>query len=105
MDTNLAINYDNLTRDQAVMLVGADTVAELDNAQCEWHSTSAWTDNLPDGQHTQCYTASTYAPDECEWTLLTAYYYQPDSAFIDAFGDPIEDLGNLDWVIDHYALQ
>jgi hypothetical protein len=36
--------------------------------------------------------------------FLEAYYYPDQSEFLDADGEPIEDLGNIDWEIDRYVI-
>ena len=34
---------------------------------------------------------------------VDVFYYPEEEEFTDAFGEPVEDLGNIDWQIDHYA--
>jgi hypothetical protein len=36
-------------------------------------------------------------------TGVDVFYYPEEAEFTDSFGEPVEDLGNIDWKIDHYA--
>jgi hypothetical protein len=35
-------------------------------------------------------------------TGVEVFYYPEKSEFTDTLGEPVEDLGNINWVIDHY---
>jgi hypothetical protein len=36
--------------------------------------------------------------------ILTAYYYTEHDELIDDDGEPLDDLSNVNWVIDHYTV-
>jgi hypothetical protein len=80
-----------LTAKEAEALV---TTAESDN--CE--STSRLRN---DNDTTIEYRGSAVAANG--YTGVSVFYYPDESEFLDAFGNPIEDLSNINWEIDHYT--
>lgn len=86
----------NLTREQAVAIVGEQAVAKVEAESCDF------TNRLMDDNDDRVeFSAGVLATDKDgqECTLL-AYYY-PTQAALDAAGD---DLSNVDWVIEGYEV-
>lgn len=91
------MNYDNMTRDEAIQYAGIEAVKAVEAENCDF---------------TNRVTAGTEWDGWCEFSAsvrlhddpnnrecLTAYYYQRNEDV-----DATEDLGSLTWVIDHYSL-
>jgi hypothetical protein len=69
-----------------------------------------------DAEETNCEPTSR-VQDDCDTTVeykasattdngragVSVFYYPEEAEFTDSFGDPLEDLGGIDWQIDHYA--
>ena len=82
-----------MDRAEAVLYYGADVIAELDNTIAE--PTSRLTAGTTDDGLTE-YAAFILCGDD----VVIAYYYQDND---DIYGsNAVEDLGDLDWVVDHY---
>ena len=82
-----------MDRSEAVLYYGEDVIEELDNTIAE--PTSRLTAGTPDDGLTE-YAAFILCGDD----VVIAYYYQDND---DIYGsNAVEDLGDLDWVVDHY---
>ena len=82
-----------MDRSEAVLYYGEDVIEELDNTIAE--PTSRLTAGTTDDGLTE-YAASILCGDD----VVIAYYYQDND---DIYGsNAVDDLGNLDWVVDHY---
>ena len=82
-----------MDRSEAVLYYGEDVIAELDNTIAE--PTSRLTAGTTDDGLTE-YAAFILCGDD----VVIAYYYQDND---DIYGsNAVEDLGDLDWVVDHY---
>lgn len=83
----------NLTRAQAIALVGEDAVNTVGRENCEY--TNRCLDDFVE------FAASVEAEDiEGYSCTLTAYYY-PSQQEIDDAGD---DLSNVEWIVDGYSV-
>ena len=89
---------DNLTRDEAVALVGEDAVDRVENEDCDY--TGRVSADLDCNNATE-FSASVVIPatEDREKRTLTVYYYQDRGR-----ADETEDLGDLDWVPGHYTV-
>lgn len=86
----------NLTREQAVAIVGEQAVNKVESAQCDF------TNRLMDDNDDRVeFAASVHGEDSKgdDYTLV-AYYY-PTQQELDNAGD---DLGNVRWVIEGYEV-
>ena len=91
---------DNLNRDEVVALVGEESVAKAESLHCEPTCRL-----LPDWNVSSEYRASLECVDKDGYAVTLDVFYYPDKLdFYDSNGDPIEDLGNIDWVVDHYRI-
>ena len=79
----------NLTREQAIEIVGADAVISVEDKSCDF------TNRVMDGGMVE-FAASVVTSEG----VLTAYYYTSQDE-IDAAG---EDLSNVDWEIYGYEI-
>jgi predicted DNA-binding protein len=96
MDTR----YD-VSRREAIKRVGLDNVLKVESENCEP------TNRLQDENNTTIEYKASIACKELGTgydVILEAYYYPDESEFLDANGEPIEDLGNIDWEIDRYVI-
>lgn len=87
------IDYDHMTREQAVAICSAEAVAAADAAEADF------TNRLMDDASTEVEFSASVQYEDAEWEgkcTLTAYYYQ-EQADVDA-----NDLSNLDWSAHHY---
>lgn len=95
----MSIKTNLLSREQAILKAGIAAVEKLDNKNCE-------ATNRVMGDHSDLveYAASVKVEIEEDGDtyvyILTAYYY-PTKDELEAAGD---DLGNLNWSIEGYAL-
>jgi hypothetical protein len=92
-------------RKEAVKLVGEKNVSAVEGENCEWSSGGGKSNGDYDTVQTWkarhvCKGAGTDGVD----VVITAVYHVDDDEFIDSGGDPIEDLSNIDWEIDHYLI-
>ena len=88
------IDYDNLTKEQAVSACGAENVAKVDGQNCEF-TNRVMTDGTAE------FSASNRCTDaDGESVTLVAYYYQ-DADDVDGR----DDQSSLDWAVDHYAVR
>lgn len=88
---------EHLTREQAVERVGEQNVSRVESENCEWYQ----------GDEYQTWRASVIckgAGEDGVDVSLYAVYHVYDYEFLDSDGDPIEDLSNIDWQIDHYIV-
>lgn len=84
-------DLNNLTREQAIDLVGTAEVERVEGENCEWDM------NMDD--YTSRWVAYVQVDDgEQKWNL-SAYYYADNEEI-----NYLEDLGDYAWVIDHYSL-
>ncbi len=79
------VKDDNMTRQEAEDLLGAEIVKKLDAENCEWDSDGRWTAHA--------------VVEALPGNVLTAVYCMDED---DTSG--VEDLGSLDWEIDHYEV-
>jgi hypothetical protein len=88
----------NLTREEAIKLVGKDKVEEVEAENCEYRSQS-------DIYKEEYWTASVELGNS-GYYHLDIVYAVPEKEFFDEDGEPIQDLGSIDWggYIDHYKL-
>jgi len=83
----------NLTREQAIEIVGVDVVEKLETENCEYSrnrnnsSIQEWTSHLK-------------IDNECEFSRITAHYFVTDEEIKEAK----DDLSNIDWKINHYSV-
>ena len=91
-------SWKELSEEEISKILTPEEKEEVDSANCdctnrvtsgtEWDGFSEWASDTKLGNG---------------WTVR-AYYYQPEEAFYREDGEQIEDLGELDWVIDHYMI-
>jgi hypothetical protein len=88
----------NLTRAEAVEILGETAVDRLECENCDY--TSRVSADLDCNNEVE-FSASISLPGDEEWDglCLTAYYYQDKDAAREA-----EDLGSLNWVVSHFTL-
>lgn len=85
----------NLTREQAVAIVGEAAVAKVDAENCDFTSRAQC-----DGDTRAEFSASVTCKDKGgEDCTLTAYYYQEQSDV-----DAAEGLDQLDWQVEGYEV-
>jgi len=93
----MTTDYNNLSREQAIDLVGQASVEALDNEHCEPTSRL-----LPGEDPDSEFVASV----KCEWdgqpARLRAIYFQSADEMLKIPEDG--DMSVLDWEIDHYRL-
>lgn len=86
------INYSNMTREEAVSLVGEQAVLSAEKENCE-----------PTGRHWDGpveFSAGFRAVDaDGDRVTVVVYYYQSRQEVEEA-----DDLGDLNWVVDHYRV-
>lgn len=82
----------NLTREQAIALVGPKFVDKLDREGCDYTGRVQ-----TDGDDRVEFAASVRLPEDHDYYTLTAYYYQNPA---DLQG--VEDLSDLPWEIAGY---
>ena len=88
-------NKGNLSREQAVAIVGEAAVAKVDAEGCDFTNRTQC-----DGDTRTEFSASGRCEDKNgEDCTLTAYYYQ-EQADLDA----VEGLDQLDWVVEGYEV-
>jgi hypothetical protein len=99
-ETRMDTRYD-VSRREAIKRVGLDNVLKIESENCEPTNRL-----LGDGDTTIEYKASIACKELGTGydVILEAYYYPDQSEFLDADGEPIEDLGNIDWEIDRYVI-
>ena len=91
------INLRNLTREQAVALVGTKIVEDAESKNCEWYGNNEldqvekWTAKVSFEKD------DIYHGVPCDFL---AVYYQPLYST-----NNVEDLGSLNWEINHYEIQ
>lgn len=86
----------NLTREQAVAIVGEQAVAKVDAANCDF--TNCLMDDNDDRVE---FSASVLCEDQAGDVVALVAYYYPTQGELDAAGD---DLGNVDWQIAGYEV-
>lgn len=84
----------NLTREQAIEIVGVDAVNAVDAKNCDY-TNRVQTDGDSDIEFSAGVAATSV---DCDVTLL-AYYYQDQSAL-----DAVDELDQLDWEIEGYEV-
>jgi hypothetical protein len=93
---------EHLTREQAVEQVGEDAVNEVEGENCE-PTSRLMPDHMRDiiewNASVTCESLITG-----EDIVLTAYYYTTKDELLDSDGEPLDDLSNVNWVIDHYTV-
>lgn len=91
-----------VTREEAVEMVGLEAVEEVKSMNCEWSSGGG----KAMGEHdtTQVWKAYMSLENNDKYEAIYAVYLVEDSEFIGADGEPIEDLSNIDWQISHYII-
>lgn len=91
---------EKLTRNQAIERVGEKAVIDVEAKNCEptGRLQSCWDDTIE-------YMASVICKEDGYDVCLDVYYYPEKKSFIDSDGEPIEDLGNINWQIAHYEIQ
>jgi hypothetical protein len=82
---------EKLNRKQAVDMCGEETVAQVDRERCDFTNRL-----MPDNSGSVELAAYVTLDDGSH---LAAYYYQDEDEI-----NECEDMGRLDWVIDHYAI-
>ncbi|HBG07680.1 MAG: hypothetical protein A2075_09150 [Geobacteraceae bacterium GWC2_58_44] len=85
----------NLTREQAVAVVGEAAVAKVEADNCDYTS-RVQTDGDTGVEFSASVKCTDKDGDDC---VLVAYYYQEPEDL-----DGCEDLGNLDWTIEGYEI-
>lgn len=83
-----------MTREEAIERVGVELVEDVEATACDF------TNRITDGTEWDGYvefSASSRRNDEGDFVV--AYYYQKEQDV-----DSVEDLGSLDWEIDHYEI-
>lgn len=94
------MQFDNLTREQAIEIVGEEAVKAVDNVNCEPTSRKIDGDEPPVE-----FAASINCTDKNgEPTRLTAIYFQSHEAMEEAAEKYDGDLSSLDWEVDHYRV-
>ena len=91
-----------VTRDEAIEMVGLEAVEKVESMNCEWSNGGG----KSFGEHdtTQTWKARLHLKNNDEHEEIYAVYLVEDSEFIDADGGPIEDLSNINWEISHYVI-
>lgn len=92
----------HLTREEAIEKVGLENVEDVETENGEPTSRL-----MPDGDTRIEYSASVFCPGRGEDGVdvtLTAFYYPDESEFLDADGEPLEDLSLIDWEIEFYTV-
>ena len=83
-----------MTREEAIETVGLELVEQAERENCEC------TCRVTDGTEWNGYTEFSASSDLNEnMDRVVVYYYQPTELVLET-----EDLGSLDWVIDHYEV-
>lgn len=91
-----------VTREEAIEKFGLEIVEEVEGLNCEWHNGGGKA--MGEYDTTQTWKASLPIENNDEYERISAVYFVEDSEFIDSFGEPIEDLSNIDWQISHYEI-
>jgi hypothetical protein len=90
------------TREEAIQLVGIEAVKAVEKENCEWDSGGGEAMGIHDT--VQTWRATSKLPEDSQWQCIYSVYYVHDEEFINSFGDPIDDLSDINWRIDHYLL-
>jgi hypothetical protein len=94
----MATEYE-VSRNEAIKRLGLKAVEAVEKENCEP------TNRVQDDNDTTIeYAASVVRMIDGHQVVLTAYYYPDESEFYGADGEPIEDLGNIDWKIARYEI-
>lgn len=91
-----SLDLSNLTREQAVSLLGETVIAKLDNEGCDFTGRI-----LPDWDDRYEFSASVHAEDADGYDVIVTVIYFQSKADVDG----LEDLGCLDWSVDHYEVE
>lgn len=94
------IFYSDLTRDEAIALLGTAAIGALERENCEPTSRL-----MPEPNTTQEWVSKIGIKLGDYDISLLAYYYPENSDFFGDDGELIEDLSNINWQIDHYEIQ
>lgn len=86
----------NLTREQAVAIVGEATVAKAEADNCDF------TNRVQTDGDTDVEFSASARNDKGD--IVIVYYYQTQEALDGPDGEGIEDLGSLDWTIAGYEV-
>ena len=86
----------NLTREQAVELVGENAVAAADNDNCDFTNRC-----MDDCDSVIEFSGSSEAVDKDGYECSVIAYYYPSAKEVEDAGD---DLGNVNWVIEGYEV-
>lgn len=90
-----------VTRDEAIEMVGLEAVDQVERTNCEWSSGGG----KAMGEHDTTQTWKAFLPlKNNEYEAIYAVYVVSDDEFIGADGELVEDLSNIDWKISHYVI-
>lgn len=89
----------NLTREQAIALVGQGAVTRVENESCEPTNRVGYNGACQGNALTE-WSATVQIDSE---TRITAYYYTDNDE--DAMAAECDDLSCINWEIDHYTVQ
>jgi hypothetical protein len=84
----------NLTREQAIEIVGIDAVNKVDAENCDF------TNRVCQGDDEVEFSGSVSAVDKDGYDVSVIAYYYQDASDVDG----CDDLGNLDWEIEGYEI-
>ena len=86
-----------MTREEAIKAVGLKLVEQVERMNCDY------TNRVTDGTEWDGYTEFSAVSDYNDnMDRVVAYYYQPNEILEKMAEDGDNDLGGLDWEIDHY---
>lgn len=89
----------NLTREQAIELVGEAAVTKVDAENCDFTNRVGFNGSVQGDDEVE-FSASVSCEDKGGYEVsLVAYYYQ-DAKAVDA----TDDLGSLDWQVEGYEV-
>ncbi len=90
----------NLTREEAVAMVGEEAVAKVESEDCDF-TNRMQTDGDTGVEFSASVRCKDQNGDDC---VLIAYYYQEQEALDDLEEAGNDDLGLLDWEIEGYEV-
>lgn len=89
----------NLTREQAVAIVGEAAVAKVDAERCDFTNRVGFNGSVQGDDEVEFSAGMACEEKDGNEVTLIAYYYQ-DAADVDA----TDDLGSLNWEIEGYEV-